>query len=392
MDNSIRPMKSLFVSPWYPTAFDPVAGVFVREHAKAVALYDEVVVLHLATAREGVGGPWALHREADPGLTEGLTTYRMWCGRWPLTNTAAFVSTLGLLRAFRHIVAEGFRPDIIHANVHSVALPSVLIGTLSRVPVVITEHSSAFPQRLLTARDVWRARAAFAGADVVMPVSEALRRGIEAYGIRASFVCIPNVVNTTLFYPDARRPGDGQVRRLLFVGLMPASHVKGFPHLLRALRRLEDQWSEWRLDVVGDGPARLEYEAAAAALGLADKITFHGIQPKAVVAGLMRCADVFLLPSLWENLPCVLIEAVASGLPIVATRVGGIPEIVDESVGVLVPPGDAEALTNAILSVIESLDEFDRSEIASRAARYSPETVGRAIHEVYEACVHKGRA
>ena len=388
----MRRLKILFVSPWYPSPLDPVAGVFVREHAKAVALYDDVVVLHLAGARQGLRGLWALHREGDPNLTEGLTTYRLWHGRWPVTGRLTLMTTISLVLAFRRVLADGFRPDVIHANVHSVALPSVLIGRLFHTPVVITEHSSAFPRRLLTVREVWKARAAFAWADAVMPVSEALRRGIEAYGIRAHFTCIPNAVDTTLFHPGARRPGDGQVKRLLFVGLMPASHVKGVPHLLRALREVERRRDDWRLDIVGDGPARLQYEAMVADLGLSASVVFHGIQPKAVVAELMRRADALMLPSLWENLPCVLVEALASGLPIVATRVGGIPEIVDERVGLLVPPGDADSLADAILRLLECPDRFDHSEIAGRAVRYSREAVGSAIHQVYESCVRRGRA
>lgn len=95
----------------------------------------------------------------------------------------------------------GFRPDMIHAKVHAVALPSVIIGTLHRVPVVITERSSAFPRELLSASEAWKARVAFARAGAVLPVSEALRRSIEACGIQARFVCIPNVVDTTLFMP-----------------------------------------------------------------------------------------------------------------------------------------------------------------------------------------------
>jgi glycosyltransferase involved in cell wall biosynthesis len=85
-------------------------------------------------------------------------------------------------------------------------------------------------------------------------------------------------------------------------------------------------------------------------------------------------------------MPCVLLEAMASGLPIVSTRTGGIPEIVDQESGVLVPPGDSNSLAEALLEMIESLARFDRAAISKKAERYRPEAVGRLIHSVYEGC------
>ena len=86
------------------------------------------------------------------------------------------------------------------------------------------------------------------------------------------------------------------------------------------------------LDILGDGPRKEEYMKLSAELGLSDRVFFHGYQSKNVVANYMRQAQLFVLPSLWENLPCVLIEAIASGLPILSTQAGGIPEIVDEEI------------------------------------------------------------
>ena len=95
-----------------------------------------------------------------------------------------------------------------------------------------------------------------------------------------------------------------------------------------------------------------------------------------------------MLPSLWENLPCVLIEAQASGLPVVASRVGSMPEIVGEKAGRLVPPGDAEALASALDRSITEARTVDRRSIQKMAERYSPAVVGRDLHDVYEAIVH----
>src|SRR6185312_3530334 len=156
-------------------------------------------------------------------------------------------------------------------------------------------------------------------------VSRHLREAIRSYGIDVPFEVVPNVVDTSLFFPpEKKRTGEGATRRLLFVGNLEPSQHKGFPTLLRALTRLRDRTRDWQLDVVGDGPERPSYE-------------------KSVVAEMMRAAPLFVLPSRFDHLPCVVVEALASGLPVVSTTVGGIPELVDDQRGRLVPPDDPPA-------------------------------------------------
>ncbi len=122
----------------------------------------------------------------------------------------------------------------------------------------------------------------------------------------------------------------------------------------------------------------------SAELGLSDRVFFHGYQSKNVVANYMRQAQLFVLPSLWENLPCVLIEAIASGLPILSTQAGGIPEIVDEEIGLLVKPGDVESLFEGLQEILAKLQSFDRIAIAGKAKRYRLNTIGQEIHSIYK--------
>src|SRR5262249_53929313 len=151
------------------------------------------------------------------------------------------------------------------------------------------------------------------------------RRGIEAEGIEAAFTVVPNVVDTDLFAGDGGRPRNG---RLLAVGLL--YEAKGYEFLLRAVADLARGGRHLDLDIVGDGPGRETYERLAVELGISERVTFQGLLPKPEVARMMREAELFVLTSRYDNNPCVVIEAMASGLPVVATSVGGIPELVDE--------------------------------------------------------------
>lgn len=379
-------LKVLFLTNWYPTGEEPVKAVWVREHAKAVQIHDDVVVLHCLGPDPTRG--YRIEQETDASLNEGIPTYRLSYRPASLRAGSYPVYLWSVLRAFRNLIDRGFRPDIIHAHVYDAGGAAVLVGALYRVPVVVSEHFSSFPQRLLGRLDVLKAWLGFRWASVVLPVSRSLQTAIERYGIRARFHVIPNVADTALFRPPAEAPKTGACKRILFVGqLVP---VKGIPGLLRALSSLAESRNDWHLDIVGDGIARTEYEQLTVELGLGDRVTFHGSRPKRDVAEFMRGADVFVLSSLCETFSAPAAEALAAGTPVLATRCGGPQEFIVEEVGLLVAPGDAEALRSGLNYMLENLHLYSRRHIADYAReRFSPECVGAQLHDVYRSLVGK---
>lgn len=139
--------------------------------------------------------------------------------------------------------------------------------------------------------------------------------------------------------------------RLMFVGRLAA--VKGVPVLLQALADARRTRPDLTLTLVGDGPDRAGLETQAQALDLAGAVTFTGYKSQSEVADLLACHDALVLPSFAEGVPVVLMEAMAARMPVIATAVGGVSELVEDGVtGCLVAPGDGAALTRAILKVI----------------------------------------
>lgn len=379
-----RRFKVLFITSWFPTASSPIDGTAIREHAMAVARFDDVVVLHCSGVDARVGTGWRLIADEDPVPTGGLRVFRLWYGRVPVRCLSYPLQLWRVVQAVRRIAADGFHPDIVHANIYESGLPAVVAARLMRRPVVIAEHFSGLPRGQLSRTELWKARIAFAAANRVLPVSRALQQGMTALGLRGRFRIIPNAVDLTLFHPAPRRDERG-LKRILFVGrLLP---VKGVPILLQAAAMVRAPRSAWQLDIVGDGPGREEYEHLAATLRLGETAVFHGRLPRPRIAEMMREAECLVLPSQWENFPVVVLEAMASGLPVVATRVGGIPELVDDQVGYLVSPGDAAALGRALDDLLAVSDRYDRAAIRERAQPYSPEAIGRALHDVYVECL-----
>ncbi len=384
-------LKVLFITNWYPTAEEPAKAVWVREHARAVRLYDEVAVLHCSASERQLRSRWIMTRENDEALSNSIPLYRLRYRRSRLRHASYLVYVWALFGAFRRLLQDGFRPDVIHVHIYDAGWPAGLIGKHYRIPVVVSEHFSSFPRRLLGRLDLYKARLGFRVAHRVLPVSASLQRAIERYGIRARFQVVPNVVDTALFSPAARQRAAADRKGLLLVGqLVP---IKGVPYLLHALAALRRTREDWHLDIVGDGDRRTEYERLAAGLKLCDKVTFHGLASKPEVAEFMRRADVFVLPSLCETFSAPVAEALATGIPVVATRCGGPEEFVVPAVGMLVPCGDAESLRGGLAFMLDHLDRYRGVEIARYAReRFSPAVVGAHLHRVYESVRGEARA
>lgn len=168
----------------------------------------------------------------------------------------------------------------------------------------------------------------------------------------------------------ATRVHEGTGSHVLFIGRPGVP--KGLSFLLEAVARLRAELPDIRLTVVGDGPERAGAEALAHAAGIADRVLFTGYQSSAQVAEWLSRADVFVLPSLAEGVPIVLMEAMAAGVPVVATNVGGTSElVVDGENGFLVPPTATDALVSRIRQLL------DDPGLRSRLGRAGRETVLR---------------
>lgn len=252
--------------------------------------------------------------------------------------------------ATRRLVAELRRskPDVLHTHDLAPHLLGSPAARLARVPVVV--HTRHCQTGGLTLRQALGLRVASALSSVIVAVSEdSARRLRRSEGVtRSRCRVIHNGVDVAAFSPGdrwTRPPG----RRAISVGRLAA--VKDYPALLRAARRVLAALPDFQLQLVGDGPERAALESLRAALGLETCVSFLGERHD--IPQLLAAADVFALASSSEGLSISLLEALASGLPIVATRVGGNPEIVASgAIGILVRPRDDDALATALISLL----------------------------------------
>jgi glycosyltransferase involved in cell wall biosynthesis len=367
-------VRVLITPEWYPWPDRPVYGVFCREQARAVGRLLDVAVLTWrfdSTLRV----PFRLEVSDE----EGLRTFRVRHAHARVPKGAFGCKLAGCLMALATLRRHGWAPDVIHAHQYVAGPVALSLGALIRAPVVFSEHYSGFGS--LPERERRRAKWAFERASLVCPVSEELTAHVRALAPAAKLESVPNVVDTDVFVSDGAERRNAPPRLVTVASLIER---KGHRHLIAALAGLRQAGRSLPLDVIGDGPLRPELEALARSLRVDDLVTFHGAKEKADVAAALRRADVFVLASLWENLPCVMLEAMSTGLPIVATRVGGVPEVVDPGQGILVVPGSADALADGLGEIVSNLADYDREQLRAKAVSgFGYSAIARRWADVY---------
>jgi glycosyltransferase involved in cell wall biosynthesis len=271
----------------------------------------------------------------------------------------AYFLEAGLVAARMRELGLGHLHNHFASSSGTVAMLAAELGDFS---FSISEHG---PHIFFTA-DWWRLEEKFTRALFVCCISNFCRSQIMMYTPvdRWNRLHIVHCGVDPGEYHVRRHSGRGS--RLLFTGRL--SEMKGIPILLSAIATLKDSWPELIVDLAGDGPDRGVIEAEIQRLGIAEHVRILGYQSSEQVRELLRHADVFVLPSFAEGVPVVLMEAMASGVPVIATRIAGIPELVEDGVsGLLTAPGDSAALVAAIDRLLSDGALRERLARAGRA-------------------------
>lgn len=363
--------RVLVVTHLFPTPANVLQGPWVAEQVDAVAPCADVTVL--CCSRSAKRGETV--RPSGVRTVFAPTGSPFGSGRAGLV--AASVRYRAALR--RHLAAHRGDYDLLHA--HFGFPDGVLVASAARrvrLPYIVTLHGD--DGYYLISRTDWlgrTVRASLDGAERVICVSESMARVVRQH-VRAAekVVVITNGYDDSLFRLSDR-PRNG----ILFVGTL--TKVKNVDVLLGSFAAFAERLDE-RLTIVGDGPLRSALERRAADLGISGRVSFLGVKPRETVRDLISTARCLVLPSSSESWGVVVAEALACGTPVVASRVGGLPEIVrDASAGVLIEPGDTNVLARALEDVVSR--EWDPASVAQGSgAKPWRETVA-VLAEIYGA-------
>jgi glycosyltransferase involved in cell wall biosynthesis len=259
------------------------------------------------------------------------------------------------------------------------------------IPYVITEHWSRYQPQHNNFKGFfrkWLTRKVVKNASAVSPVSADLQKAMENHGLKnPNYRVIPNVVDVDFFHPDKEKKASDKT---VFIHLScMEERSKNMSGILNAVKDLASKRDDFILYMVGEG---IDLEATirrAEDLGLKDKVVFFtGLKEGEQLLKLMQRADAMLLFSRYENLPVVILEAFACGMPVISSDVGGISEHLNNERGILVKPLDEQALTGAMNKMIESKDDYNSKSIRQyAAAHFSMEVIGKQFDKIYSEAI-----
>lgn len=278
--------------------------------------------------------------------------------------------------------------DLVHAHLPLAGVVARLAGRLAGVPVVYTEHNLQERYHPLTRRaNAWT----WGWQDRVVAVSGEVAASIRRHlGERVTIQVVRNGIEVGSAPPAervlaVRRRFDLRDGAPVVGTVAVLRSQKRLDIWLRAARRIADELPAARFLIVGDGPLRSELEEEAQRLGLAERVRFAGLQED--VAPFFAAFDLYLMSSQFEGLPLALLEAMAAGVPVVATAVGGIPEaLADGHEGVLVAAGDADVLAGEAVRLLAAPDRRRTMAAAARRrveADFGIARMARELEEIY---------
>ena len=379
-------MKVLLISSWYPTPLNPNYGIFVKEHAKAIkTTTTDLRVLAIVVQQADIYLKTSYREYSDES---GIKTFEIIIQSKirDLIYHLVPLQSLIAYRFYKKSIEPNFRPDIIHSNV---IFPAGIIGYYFsrklKKPHIITEHWSKIDGLLKKPYLSFLAKKAYQKAKRILPVSEFLKGKMHSMLPdlnQAKFQVIPNVISSEVFDYKAKNEKTDEIRFCAVASWVTKRKPDKKPELfIEALAEIQKKTNRRiKLTMVGDGNRVNELKIYCKSLNL--DTDFVGYQTKKQIAGLLQETDYFVHASTIETFGVVVVEALMTGTPVICSNVAALPELIDNTNGVLCENNVADWIKG--LEILIRTD-FDRKSIAKTVKnRFSYERIGQEIASVYE--------
>jgi glycosyltransferase involved in cell wall biosynthesis len=388
-DSGRKRMHVLFLPRWYPHRYDPMMGLFIKRHGLSVLPHADVSALYVH-ADDKLKHKTMEIEQSD----EGLFTIRIYFKKSKLKPT--FLANLmnvyrffmSHLKGMRMIKKHRRKPDLLHVHVLTrCGIVAWLYKLITGTPYVITEHWT----RYLPTTDTYHGavRKFLTGvvvknAAAVMPVTANLRDAMIANGLKNNnYVIIPNVVDIKKFKPT-EKTNVSDKKSLVHLSCF-TDQQKNISGILRVMKQLSERRDDFVLKLIGDGEDFDRMKALADEYGLTDKtIEFTGLKENEALVSLLNQADLMIMFSNYENLPVVILESYACGVPVISTRVGGIHEHMNDDLGKLVEMKNEQQFLEALEKFLDHPEIYQSEKIRRYAVdHFSNEVIGKSIYKVY---------
>lgn len=384
MQNNKKDIHVVFLSSWYPTRMQPTNGDFVVRHAQAVSAFCTTSVIHLAYDAN-LTTFFQLEKRESATISEYIYYFRLpWYAKW--LKPIWFL--LMYRKAIRAYIAANGKPHLVHVNVmFPVVIVAFLCKLLYKIPYVITEHWTGYLAS--ASQSLGRFKKCYVrffsrASSRIMPVSNDLQRALQSHGVKGKYSIIHNVVDTSLFFPS-------KIKDTAHIRIMHISHLrnehKNIVGILRVCAQIFTTNPHVILQIVSENNPSYVQEYIQE-LGIQNNVQLLGYKNRQDLAAVLSKASYLLLFSNYENFPCVIVEALACGIPIVSSNVGGISEHVSEQNGLLVEAGNETELRTAIERMNNTYMNYDSALLHAYAVQhFSYYSVGAKIYDVYKEIV-----
>jgi glycosyltransferase involved in cell wall biosynthesis len=370
---SKKKLHILFLNSWYPSKVFTVNGDFIQRHAQAVAERHHVTAIHIITDSTLENDKFT---EQTVENVHELIYYLK-----PRSNVLS--KTTHYFKAFQTLLKKVGYFDIVHVNrLYPAGLIALYIKYRKKCPYIISEHFTGYLEsrsKTISFLELYVSKLIVKHAYFVCPVSENLAMNMRKIGLKGNYEIVPNVVDTNLFVPAKR---DSSRFIIVHVSSLVEEH-KNIKGLLNAIRKFQDIDPDFLFYLIGDNPSQYQNYIENLDLNPENYILINQVSHQEI-ASYLKKADALVLFSNYENLPCVILEAFASGVQVISTDVGGISEFFPKDFGILISPKDETQLVQSLLEIQNNSDTIDPNKMHQYAVEhFSKEKIAKHFEKLY---------
>lgn len=385
----------LVLPGWYPNRTNPTLGNFVQKHAEASNILNDVSVLYVCPDENLQSTNYEVVNETINGVLTIIVYYKKVNSAIPLLSS--YKKLKYFFRAYnigyKKLLAEKGKPDLVHLNILIKAgLFALYLQVKHGINYVYTENWTGFlpTNPLFKPNTIQHAIYKFIAnrSKVLLPVTENLKSALITHGIRGRYHIVGNVVDTAIFKPSQKVKTNNKFK---FVHISHAiDEHKNISGILRAIEKFKNIRTDFELLIISDGETQQHIQYATQLGVYNSHVFFEGTHTTTELANKLSAADCLVLFSNYENLPCVIPEALACGIPVISTDVGGVSEHISNQTGILVTPKNENELVMALKKMMETYNNYSSQKLRAYAVlHFSYDKVGEAFQEAYQLALTK---
>jgi glycosyltransferase involved in cell wall biosynthesis len=376
----------LKLASWYPSKVDAFNGDFVQRQAFSISLFEKIVVIYVVKSSTNINV--TIEKKTSNNLTEYI-------GYYPKKKYFdKLFSQFYYFIVFKKIIVTLFKelglPKLVHLNVvWKAGLWALYLKRKYKLPYIITEHWTGYSELddnyIGNDKIVLKIlKKIFSHTSYLLPVTKDLANNcIKLVDLNLNYSIIENAVNTSLFFPVVT---NNEKIKIIHVSSMHLQ--KNLDGMLDVFEKIFSKNNNIELLLVGPINEKIHQKVTSNNVLVAN-ITFSGNLMYEEVAIVLQKSDLLILFSKYENLPCVILESLCCGVPVISSNVGGINEVINNENGILVESENEIDLENGIYKMINNLSYYNKTNIAKDAmGKYSYDAIGSKFANAYKEILH----